>query len=96
MGGNPLCMWSLEPNLYPVGPVLGVWPKKTQNGGGKGSSGLLDCQISVAVMAGEVSQLGVGEGRNRPSEMGSVEAMGTDYSLLTCLHDRGLPFCSPL
>ena len=25
-----------------------------------------DCQITVAVIAGEVSQLGVEEGRNRP------------------------------
>lgn len=29
-----------------------------------------DCQISVAIIAGEVSQLGVEEGRNRPEEMG--------------------------
>lgn len=66
MVGNSVCMWSLKHSLYPVGPGLGVWPKQAQNGGRKGSSGLPDCQISVAVMAGEVSQLGVGEGRNGP------------------------------
>lgn len=57
-------MWSLELSLHPLGPGLGVWPRQAQNGGGKGSSRLPDCQISVAVTAGEVSQLGVGEGRN--------------------------------
>lgn len=73
--------------LYPVGPGLGVWPRQAQKWGGKGSRGLLDCQISVAVRAGEVSQLGVGEGRDGPYEMeecGDNENQ-LNYSLLNCL-----------
>ena len=53
------------------GLVLGCGPGRPRMGEEKEAADCLiarspDCQISVAVIAGEVSQLGVEEGRNRP------------------------------